>query len=296
MKAAASASKLPRLIYGTAWKKERTTALVKQAIAAGFRGVDTAAQPKHYQEDLVGLGIQDALRETGLKRQDLYLQTKFTSVYGQDPKKIPYDPNTSITDQVNTSVSSSLRNLGPAEGGAHHSSYIDCLVLHSPFPSPSQTEEAWRAMETHVPNSVRTLGISNIYSISALKDLYKFASVKPSVVQNRFFRDTGYDLEVRKFCAEKDMTYQSFWTLTANPHLLMSEPTRELAKAVGVSLPVALYGLVLGLGKVSVLDGTTNAERMHEDLAGIEKISEWQSAHASEWSQLQNAFDALLAA
>ncbi|KAI7276726.1 hypothetical protein KC345_g6792 [Hortaea werneckii] len=209
---------------------------------------------------------------------------------------MPYDPKTNITDQVNTSVASSLRNLGPAEDGAHHSSYIDCLVLHSPFPSPTQTEEAWRAMETHVPNSVRTLGISNIYSISALEELYKFASVKPSVVQNRFFRDTGYDQGIRNFCAEKDMTYQSFWTLTANPHLMMSEPTRELAKAVGVSLPVALYGLVLGLGKVSVLDGTTNAERMHEDLTGIERIRKWQSAHVSEWSQLQNAFDALLAA
>ncbi|KAI6851039.1 Aldo/keto reductase [Hortaea werneckii] len=294
--AAASASKLPRLNYGTAWKKERTRTLVKQAITAGFRGVDTAAQPKHYQEDLVGLGIQDALRETGLKRRDLYLQTKFTSVYGQDPTKMPYDPKTSITDQVNTSVASSLRNLGPAEGEVQDSSYIDCLVLHSPFPSPTQTEEAWRAMETHVPNSVRTLGISNVYNLSTLEELYKLASVKPSVVQNRFFRDTGYDHEIREFCAEKDITYQSFWTLTANPQLLMSEPTRELAKAVGVSLPVALYGFVLGLGKVSVLDGTTNAERMHEDLAGIEKINEWRSAHVSDWSQLQNAFDALLAA
>ncbi|KAI7365665.1 Aldo/keto reductase [Hortaea werneckii] len=294
--AAASASRLPRLIYGTAWKKERSRALVKQAITAGFRGVDTAAQPKHYQEDLVGLGIQDALRETGLKRQDFYLQTKFTSVYGQDPTKMPYDPKTSITDQVTASVASSLRNLGPTEGEAHRSSYIDCLVLHSPFPSANQTEEAWRAMEAHVPDSVRTLGISNIYSLPALEELYKFASIKPSVVQNRFFRDTGYDPEIRMFCAEKDITYQSFWTLTANPHLLMSEPARELAKAVGVNLPLALYGLVLGLGRVSVLDGTTNAERMHEDLAGIETISEWQSAHASEWSQLQSAFDTLLAA
>ncbi|KAI7363512.1 Aldo/keto reductase [Hortaea werneckii] len=294
--AAASTSKLPRLIYGTAWKKDRSRELVKQAITAGFRGVDTAAQPKHYQEDLVGLGIQDALRETGLSRRDLYLQTKFTSVYGQDPTKMPYDPKASITDQVTASVASSLRNFGSLGEEAHNPSYIDCLVLHSPFPSSSQTDEAWRAMETHVPNTVRTLGISNIYSLSALEELYNYASIKPSVVQNRFFRDTGYDRDIRGFCAEKDMTYQSFWTLTANPHLLMSEPARELAGAVGVSLPVAMYGLVLGLGKVSVLDGTTNAQRMHEDLAGIEKINEWQSAHASEWSQLQTAFYALLAA
>lgn len=41
-------------MYGTAWKKERTSDLVVQAVRAGFRGIDTACQPKHYREDLVG--------------------------------------------------------------------------------------------------------------------------------------------------------------------------------------------------------------------------------------------------
>jgi diketogulonate reductase-like aldo/keto reductase len=41
--------RMPRLIYGTAWKKEATTELVIQAILNGFRGIDTACQPKHYR-------------------------------------------------------------------------------------------------------------------------------------------------------------------------------------------------------------------------------------------------------
>ena len=56
---------MPRLIYGTAWKKERTTDLVVQAILAGFRGIDTACQPKHYSEALVG----DALVMFGKQTQ-----------------------------------------------------------------------------------------------------------------------------------------------------------------------------------------------------------------------------------
>jgi hypothetical protein len=40
---------MPRLIYGTAWKKEATTQLVVKAILNGFRGIDTACQPKHYR-------------------------------------------------------------------------------------------------------------------------------------------------------------------------------------------------------------------------------------------------------
>jgi diketogulonate reductase-like aldo/keto reductase len=40
---------MPKIVYGTAWKKGETAKYVKQAILAGFRGIDTACQPKHYQ-------------------------------------------------------------------------------------------------------------------------------------------------------------------------------------------------------------------------------------------------------
>lgn len=66
---------LPVLIYGTAWKKDRTTDLVYKALRAGFRAVDTAAQPKHYREDLVGEGIRRAIREGIVRREDLYVSS-----------------------------------------------------------------------------------------------------------------------------------------------------------------------------------------------------------------------------
>jgi diketogulonate reductase-like aldo/keto reductase len=37
--------RIPRILYGTAWKKSRTQELVSQALRYGFRGVDTAGQP-----------------------------------------------------------------------------------------------------------------------------------------------------------------------------------------------------------------------------------------------------------
>ncbi|KAK4502352.1 hypothetical protein PRZ48_005777 [Zasmidium cellare] len=290
--AATKAARVPSLIYGTAWKKEKTQELVKQALLNGFTGVDTAAQPKHYQEDLVGAGIRDALKDGQIRREDLYIQTKFTSIHGQDPKKMPYDPKKTITEQVNASVASSLQNLRHTDNVAD--SYIDCLVLHSPFPSMSQTQEAWRAMESHVPHSVRTLGISNTYQLSVLKELYNFAKVKPSVLQNRFYQDAAYDRDTRVFCEEKDIKYQSFWTLTANPHLLRSEPVNMIAKETGVTKPVALYALVIGLGNVSVLNGTTNIQRMEEDIAGIQAVDDWKAANLSTWDRVLKAFDALL--
>ena len=74
------ATKRPYLIYGTAWKKDKTASLVTQAIHAGFRFIDTACQPKHYNENGVGLGIQTAINSLGLSREDIFIQTKFTSL------------------------------------------------------------------------------------------------------------------------------------------------------------------------------------------------------------------------
>src|ERR1700733_8014677 len=49
--------RVPRIIYGTAWKKSATAGLVSLAIQTGFRGIDTACQPKHYDEAGVGAGL-----------------------------------------------------------------------------------------------------------------------------------------------------------------------------------------------------------------------------------------------
>jgi len=67
-----------------------------------------------------------------------------------------------------------------------------------------------------------------------------------------------------------------------------------VAEKVGVSLPVALYGLVLGLGEVSVLDGTTNTEHMRDDLDGVQKMQDWQRAELEQWAEVQEAFAIML--
>jgi diketogulonate reductase-like aldo/keto reductase len=64
---------VPTFLYGTAWKKDRTGDLVHQAINTGFRAVDTAAQPRHYREDLVGEGVRKALSDGIVRREDLYV-------------------------------------------------------------------------------------------------------------------------------------------------------------------------------------------------------------------------------
>jgi len=287
---------LPILIYGTAWKKDRTADFVYKALGAGFRAVDTAAQPKHYREDLVGDGIRRAIREGIVKREGLYVQTKFTSVQGQDQDNMPYDPRSSITEQVHRSIQTSLRHLRPSEdtGEDDSSVYIDTLVLHSPLPTIDQTLEAWSTAETYVPHRIRNLGISNC-TLSELETLCLQVKVKPAVVQNRFYQRTRYDVPLRAFCREHAIIYQSFWTLTANPDLLASSgPVGMLAQQAKISPQAALYGLVLGLGNTTVLNGTNNESHMAADLTALKIMETFVSEQPDAWQQLLDRFKVVI--
>jgi diketogulonate reductase-like aldo/keto reductase len=251
----------PRILYGTAWKKADTRRLVSTAIRLGFRGIDTACQPKHYDEAGVGAGVSACL-DKELVRADLYLQTKFTPVSGQDPMRIPYDPHAPLPEQVAQSFAASLKNL--------QTSYLDCLILHSPLANDKQTLQVWRAMEALVGSGgVRHLGISNCYGLEQLESLCDAALIKPTVVQNRFYADTGYDREIRAFCRKQRIIYQGFWTLTANPHVLVHATITALASKYRRTAAQILFRYLTQRG-VAPLTGTRSEEHMREDLAIFE--------------------------
>jgi len=216
--------KMPRIIYGTAWKKDRTADLVVKAIQAGFRGIDTACQPKHYNESLVGTALH-MLKNHGIEREALFLQTKFTPLSGQDPKQVPYDKNSPVELQVAQSFETSKKNL--------QTEYVDSLVLHSPMAPHALLMKVWNAMEKiQKTGGAHQLGISNCYDTEVIRSLYADANVKPAVVQNRFYQETGYDADLRHWCSNHGVIYQSFWTLTANPHILASNTVRPLLRSI----------------------------------------------------------------
>ncbi|KAF1936258.1 aldo-keto reductase-like protein [Clathrospora elynae] len=281
----------PAFIYGTAWKKDKTKRLVKEAIAQGFRRIDTAAQPRHYQEALVGESLREAYAEGTISRNGVYwIQTKYTTPGGQDLGNMPYDPDAPLETQIRTSVASSLKNL--RANSESQESYVDCLLLHSPLPTTEQTLQAWKLLESYVPTQIRSLGISNV-TLPVLQAIYEHATVKPSVVQNRFYPQTRYDVPLRSFCRERNITYQSFWTLTGNPALLVSNPVTALSQAMDIEPPVALYALVIDLG-IMVLNGSTSIDHMRADLDGIQTVREWAILHPRDWKTISEAFKDLV--
>jgi diketogulonate reductase-like aldo/keto reductase len=261
MRSSTPSVRIPPILYGTAWKKGDTARLVALAIATGFRGLDTACQPKHYDEAGVGAGIAARLG-AALRREDLYLQTKFTGPSGQDPQRMPYDRTLPLEDQIAASVAASLRNL--------RTDYLDCLILHSPLPSVEETLQAWRSFEALVERGlVRQLGISNLYRLGDLEHLHRHAHIKPAVLQNRFYRETGYDRALRHCCADQGIIYESFWTLSANPTLLASPALRAVATRRGRSPAQILFRYLTQAGVVP-LTGTTSAVHMREALSIVE--------------------------
>lgn len=253
-------AQMPKIIYGTAWKKEQTTRLVMEALKAGFRGIDTACQPKHYAEPLVG----DALQLSGIKREELFVQTKFTPLEGQDPDTVPYHKDASLTEQVAQSFETSKKNL--------KTSYIDSLLLHSPLFPFSHLLEVWRAMEAiYKRGEVLQLGISNCYDLGVLKRLYDEADIKPAVVQNRFYAQSDYDTELRQWCLQHDIVYQSFWSLTANPHILGSETMMQLAMKYRKSEAEIFFAYLISQ-HITPLSGTTSQTHMQQDLEAAEVL------------------------
>ncbi|MDD5212177.1 MAG: aldo/keto reductase [Sulfuricurvum sp.] len=251
-------TQMPPLMYGTAWKKEETANLVEMAIMSGFRGIDTACQPKHYHEAGVGEALE-RLAGRGIARKELFVQTKFTPLSGQDPARIPYDPAAPLEMQVAQSFEASKQNL--------RTDYIDSFVLHSPLFPYANLQKVWGAMEdVYRSGGARRIGISNCYDLDMHKRLYSNAEIKPAVLQNRFYAENGYDIEIRSWCDDMDITYQSFWSLTANPHILGSQTLFALGRKYIKTEAQIFYRYLCHSGIVPLI-GSTSKHHIDEDLA-----------------------------
>jgi diketogulonate reductase-like aldo/keto reductase len=247
---------VPSLMYGTAWKEDATEGHVLDALAAGFRGIDTANQRKHYHEAGVGAAISKA----GVPRGELFVQTKFTFRDGQD-HRLPYDPGAPIATQVAQSFASSLEHLGVDR--------LDSLVLHGPSTRDglaADDREAWRAMEALADaGRVALLGISNV-TARQVGELVELARVAPAFVQNRCYAERGWDAAVRTECRRHGIVYQGFSLLTANRRVATDARVRAIAKRHAITPAQLVFAFAQQRGMIA-LTGTRDPDHMAHDLA-----------------------------
>jgi diketogulonate reductase-like aldo/keto reductase len=251
--------RVPRFLYGTAWKEDETQRLTELALRQGFRGIDTANQRRHYHEAAVGRAVAASVASGLVAREDLFLQTKFTFRPGQD-HRLPYDPDAPIPVQVEQSFASSLEHLGTG--------VIDSYLLHGPSQRAGLGKadwEVWRAMEDiHDRGRVRLLGVSNV-TLEQLQRLCEQARVRPRFVQNRCYAARGWDRDIRKFCTAQGLVYQGFSLLTANRAALVHPELARIAARHGRTVSQIVFRFALDVGMVP-LTGTTDAGHMRADL------------------------------
>src|SRR3989442_4998884 len=255
-----SATPLPDFLYGTAWKEDRTPVLTELALRMGFRGIDTANQPRHYFEAGAGQGLAAAYRARIVTRAELFLQTKFTYQHGQD-HRLPYDPAADLSTQVAQSMASSLEHLG--------TDHVDSYVLHGPASGHGWSDddaETWGAMvKERDAGRTRLLGVSNV-SLRHLEHMAASGAEAPAFVQNRCFARVGWDRAVRAFCAERTIVYQGFSLLTANPEVLHPPLVGRAAARVKATPEQVVFRFARVVGMLP-LTGTSDPEHMKQDLA-----------------------------
>ncbi|MEW2556888.1 aldo/keto reductase [Streptomyces zhihengii] len=213
-----------------------TERAVTEALAAGYRSLDTAAA--YGNEEAVGRAVANS----GIPREDLFVTTKlWVSDAGEDRARRAFD--------------TSLRKLG--------TDYVDLYLIHQPY---GDVHGSWRAMEAlHREGLARAVGVSNFHS-DRLVDLIDHNEVTPAVNQietHPFFQRTA-DQDLMR---GRGVQIESWGPFAEGRNNLFTDPLLTgIAAAHGRSVAQVVLRWLVQRGVV-VIPKSVRAERMAENLA-----------------------------
>ncbi|PUA37114.1 aldo/keto reductase [Paenibacillus elgii] len=210
---------------------------VKAAVAHGYRSIDTAAI--YDNERSVGQAIHEALQETGLSREDLFVTSK---VWNAD---LGYEATLAAYE-------TSLEKLGL--------DYHDLYLIH--WPVAGKYKDAWRALEAlYKAGRVKAIGVSN-FQIHHLEDLMKDAEIKPMVNQVELHPRLSQQA-LRDFCAQHDIQIEA-WSPLMQGQLLDNPVLQEIGARHGKSVAQVILRWDLQHGIVTI-PKSTKAHRIIEN-------------------------------
>ncbi|MDP9580189.1 aldo/keto reductase [Priestia megaterium] len=175
---------------------------VKIAIKHGYRSIDTAAI--YGNEEGVGRGIREGLKEAGISRENVFVTSK---VWNAD---LGYDATIAAYE-------TSLKKLGL--------DYLDLYLIH--WPVEGKYKETWRALETlYKEGKVKAIGVSN-FQVHHLKDLMEDAKIKP-VINQVEYHPRLTQKELQAFCENHHIQLEA-WSPLMQGELLNNEVLTEIA-------------------------------------------------------------------
>ncbi len=202
---------------------------VKTAIVKGYRSIDTAAI--YGNEEGVGEGIRQGLKEAGLSREDIFVTSK---VWNAD---LGYEATLAAYE-------TSLQKLGLE--------YLDLYLIH--WPVEGKYKEAWKALETlYKEEKVRAVGVSN-FQIHHLEDLMKDGDVKP-VINQVEYHPRLTQKELHAFCQKHDIQLEA-WSPLMQGELLDNDVLKEIAEKHGKSVAQIILRWDLQNGVVTIPKST----------------------------------------
>jgi diketogulonate reductase-like aldo/keto reductase len=202
---------------------------VRWALELGYRHIDTAQA--YGNEESVG----QALRESGVPREEIFLTTKFYPRH-RDPV---------------AEAERSLRRLGVDQ--------VDLYIIHWPQGGPTW---AWPGMErARELGYARSIGVSN-FSVQELDQVSLAGSVVPAVDQVQF-SPFEYRRALLNACDERGVVLESYSSLGTGRHL-GDRRVGEIAEATGRTPAQVLLRWCVQRG-IPVLPKSTHRERIEEN-------------------------------
>jgi 2,5-diketo-D-gluconate reductase A len=213
---------------------DQTERAVTEALAAGYRALDTAAS--YLNEEAVG----NAIKASGIPRDELFITTK---IWVQESE-----------EQAKRAFEKSLGRLGL--------DYLDLYLIHQPL---GDYYGSWRTMsELNRQGLVRAIGVSNFYP-DRLVDLIDHNEITPAINQvecHPFFQH-GPEQELMR---ERGVQMESWGPFAEGRNNLFTDPTlTEIGTAHGKSVAqVVLRWLIQR--NVIVNQKSVRPERMRENI------------------------------
>ncbi len=228
---------IPQLGFGVFQvPPEETQRVVEEALATGYRHVDTAAAYRNER------GVGAAVAASGIPREEVFVTTKlWNSRQGYD--------------SALTTFEKSLGRLG--------FDYVDLYLIHWPVPTEDRFVETWRAFERiHEEGRARTIGVSN-FRIEDLQRLERETWIRPTVNQIEL-HPLFQQAELRPWLAERGIATEA-WSPLAQGAVLADATIGSVAERHGKTPAQTILRWHLQLGNI-VIPKSVTPQRIRDNL------------------------------